>query len=694
MQWPLPFRPFCPFDTPGIFLPRLSLAVLATFPVLATGPATAETAMITAGVEDIVVKGQGIARRERAFSATVLETAEIRRHAVGDFDELFRHVPGMAVRDLGLGGVANNIVIRGFGGGGHGGDLGAVIDGIPLNEAMSHADGYVDFNLIVPLEVGALTVYHGPVSALYGNYNRGGLVNIETRKSGDYLQVDASGGAFATGGLQFALGKPLGDTQQINAAGQYQLTDGFRPRSDAERQTLSARWAIDLAPGFQMALSGRFHHADAASASYLTAAQFDDDPRGIDPRVENDGAKKNFASVRADMNVLLAEQMKLLSFAYVTRQDFTRWFTRPVAGGAWRQREESYDRQVFGAGVSLNGEIAHGIGAGPWSYAAGVETFREQTDFTFHDGLVGRRRTAAALNDRETRLHSISAFAEMNAPLHPLLELSLGLRDDRFSGGCTPQGPESGNDPCGELTPIKRLSPKIGFTSGIAPGLELRGSWAEGFALPNNFVKYAIGGQDLDANIFRQTEIGVKLTGLPALTLDVAAFRLTSSDEVRTVAPGIFENFGRTRRQGIEVRGEWRPESEFWVKAVYSRTKTRVVENADARLIDLEIAGVPKYLANVNAGWSPVMNWSVEANWRLVDGYAVDALNTIRADSYKMLDLTIAHSGSTPFEYRASVRVENVTNRRHATSMSQIGGETLLAPGAPRGLFVGFQADF
>ncbi len=66
------------------------------------------------------------------------------------------------------------IVIRGFGNGGHGGDLGAVIDGIPLNEAMSHADGYVDLNVIIPLEIDSFTVLKGPVSALYGNYNRGG----------------------------------------------------------------------------------------------------------------------------------------------------------------------------------------------------------------------------------------------------------------------------------------------------------------------------------------------------------------------------------------------------------------------------------------------------------------------------------------------------------------------------------------
>src|SRR5690606_26780083 len=99
--------------------------------------------------------------------------AQVEELNISHTQALFDQVPGMSIRKLGLAGVADNIVIRGFGGGGHGGDLGAVIDGIPLNEAMSHADGYVDFNVVVPLEVESLTVYKGPVSALYGNYNRG-----------------------------------------------------------------------------------------------------------------------------------------------------------------------------------------------------------------------------------------------------------------------------------------------------------------------------------------------------------------------------------------------------------------------------------------------------------------------------------------------------------------------------------------
>lgn len=640
--------------------------------------------------EPIVVKGQLVAAEDAAWSTTTLTTEDIREQGFADFDDLLRFVPGVAVRDFGLGGVANAIVIRGFGNGGHGGDLGAVIDGIPLNEAMSHADGYVDLNVVVPLEVDGLTVYRGPVSALYGNYNRGGLVRIDTRKGGDYLNFDIGAGAFETADVQAAAGHEWGGGT-LNVAGQFYLTDGYRPRSDQARQTLSARAAFDLSGAVTLALSGRYHHADANSASYLTAAQYARDPYGIDVHVTNDGATKHFGTLRADLSVALSPRTSVVSFAYGTGQDFTRWFTRPVSATAWRQREESYDRRIFGAGTSLNGSLDPGWTAAPITYSLGAELFRERTDFQFYDGLDRRRRTGPAGNDRRTELNSASLFAEVQAPLHRLFDLSLGLRGDSFTGGCRRLGPETGSDPCGALNDVRRLSPKLGARSQLTGWLQARASWAEGFALPNNFVKYAVGGQVLDPNVFRQTELGLRLTPLSGLVLDAVSFRLNSTQEVRTVAPGIFENFGRTRRHGIEASGEWQVSPSLWARAVYAHVETRIVNNADAALVGKAVAGVPDDTLNVDAMWRPVNRWSLAANWRHVGRYAVDAANRLFADPYDTIDLRLAHEGTARFAYRAYLRADNVANARYATSVSVIGGRTLMAPGAPRTVRAGMQ---
>ncbi len=665
---------------------------LASLPIGALAQPATAVANIAATIDEVVVKGQLLRAEDSAFSATVLNTAEIREQAHSDIDELFRLVPGMVVRDLQLGSVASNIVIRGFGSGGHGGDLGAVIDGIPLNEAMSHADGYVDLNTVVPLEIESFTVFKGPVSALYGNYNRGGLVDIQTRKSGEYAQVDMSLSSYDTVDLQGAYGSALGDTQQLNLAGQLFRTDSYRPQSETRRGTFSGRWSAQLTPALQVALSSRYLVSESDSASYLTQEQFRSDPGGIDPRTQNDGADKEFLTARADVNYQLSSDLKLLTFAYATRQDFTRWFSRPVSADSWRQREETYDRAVFGAGTSLNGMTA--LGPIPVSYMAGVETFRESTEFKFFDGLDRRRRLQPAQSNRETDLNSVSAFTEVRADVHRLAHLSFGLRADRFTGGCELRGPETGNDPCGALNKAERVSPKLGLHSEVTDWLQLRASWAEGFALPNGFVKYAIGGQPLDESIFRQTEIGAHFVASDAFELDIAGYRLKSTGEVRTVSPGIYENFGATLREGWEASARWRPIESFELGAVYGITDTEVKQNADARLLGLSVAGVPESSGTLEATYWPLADWSVNAAWRHVGEYDVDALNTLQAASYDLLDVGVSYTRPGEHGYRAYLRLDNVTDEKYATTVSVIGGQLLFAPGMPRSVRVGIQFDF
>src|SRR5256885_17253968 len=79
------------------------------------------------------------------------------------------------------------------------------------------------------------------------------------------------------------------------------------------------------------------------------------------------------------------------------------------------------------------------------------------------------------------------------------------------SGGCRPNGPETGSDPCGPLARTSHASPKLGLRSQVAPGVLLRASWSEGFALASDFAKYALGAARLDPNIFRQTEVGAQI---------------------------------------------------------------------------------------------------------------------------------------------------------------------------------------
>ncbi|GAB3284323.1 TonB-dependent receptor [Parahaliea aestuarii] len=646
-----------------------------------------EPAQAALPMSEIVVKGQILDRANTAFSASSFDADTLREQKISQPEQIFDQVPGMSIRDYGLGGVANSFTIRGFGDGGHGGDLGVVIDGVPLNEAMSHADGYVDLNVIVPLEVSDMTVFKGPVSSLYGNYNRGGLVKIDTRKGGQYTNLDLSGGSDGLVDVQGALGLEPGENQELNLALQHYQSDGYRPQSDGRRDTLSGRWGVGLGERTRVALSGRWHDADNDSASYLTEADYRRNPYGINANVQNDGAEKTFATLRGDVSHQLSPSLQLLGFLYGTEQDFTRWFTRPVGGGQWRQREEAYDREVSGAGLSLSGQ--HTPVGVPLLWIAGLETYREATDYLYSDGLDHRRPVAPPINDRRTELDSVSAFGELRADWHPLLQPSLGLRYDRFDGDCAPLGPETGDNPCSELNDLDNVSPKLGLRSRWASGLEFRASWSEGFALPPGWVKYQPEASNLDPLTFGQLEAGINWAPSETFELDLALFQVDSDGEVRTLDTGVYENYGETERRGLELSVAWQPVPQVSLSAIYGSTDTEVVKNADPNLEGKEVGGVSDYSATVQAGWLFLPEWRVNLIWRAVGGYALNADNSAYADSYDVMDIELDWRLRPGWNLYA--RVDNLADEEYAPTRFMFGGENLFATGAPRQVRLGVQ---
>ncbi|MFV0476714.1 MAG: TonB-dependent receptor [Parahaliea sp.] len=662
----------------------LIVAALSTQGVLAN----ADEAGSGQSLEEIIVKGQLLENSSRAFTTQVFDSESLREMELTTVSDALKNISGVNVQEYGLPGVASSVVIRGFGGGGHGGDLGVVLNGIPLNEAMSHADGYVDLNVIVPLEVDDITVFKGPVSALYGNYNRGGLLKIDTRSNGNYRQFDISAGSDSLIDLQSALGMALGEHQQINLAVQHFQTDGFRPQSDADHSTIAASWRMDLRPDTEIALSGRWHSARSDNPGYMTEELYQNDPQGKQPEIQRDGADKDFGTFRVDLNHIISDELKVLTFAYGTKQDFTRWFTRP-SRGQWRQREETYDRDIFGAGVSLNGQQHwHNI---PLRWVAGVETFRESTYYEYYEDLIRRKRTGPAIADRKTSLNSLSAFAELQADWHPLFMPSIGFRYDSFDGKCKIEGTEYSTEPCDDLNDLDQLAPKIGLRSALLPTLEARLSYAEGFSLPNDWIKYQPEADNLDPVTFEQYEAGLNWQPVEALELDIAVYQLDSDGEVRTVAPGVYENYGETERKGIELSLNWQVLEQLSLSAVYGSADTEIKRNSDPALRGNEVGGVPEYTATVRTQWHFLPEWQIDIDWRKVGEYAINDSNNNYSDSYDFIDITLSYSPDS--HWRIYAHVDNANDEEYASTELSIGGQSLYAPAPPRQFRIGLQAD-
>lgn len=641
-------------------------------------------------LQELTVKGQTLQTSRAAYSVPTLSRDEIAAAHVSETEELWRNIPSMHVNNYQLSGVANSLILRGFSGGGHGGDVAATLDGITLNESMSHADGYFDLNVVVPLELEEVAVHQGPVSVLQGNFNRAGLVELRTRRSGEYKDIAVQAGSDATVDAQAALGLQLDDASQLFIAAQHARTDGARPDSSNDRSTLSARWQRQINADLNVAVSGRVHEAQGDSPSYLTFAQWQTDPQGKDPRVQGDGSQKHFKTLRLDVNYDLNTDTRLLAYAYGTQQDFVRWFTRPINSTTWRQREERYDRNVWGAGLNVSSK-AQWLGS-PTQWTVGTETLRESTDYGFWDGLQNRQRQAAAEYDRNATLNNVAAFGQVAWQVNPLFQPSIGLRWDRFTGDCQRLGAETGGNPCTGMKTVSHASPKLGLASQVHEHVTLRTSWSEGFALPSNFAKYSLGAAHLDPNIFRQTEIGVQLRPSQNWWLDIAAYRMVSSQEIRNVGADVYENFGGTIRKGFEAQAIWTPMDALELRWIYGRAQSRVKHNGNPNLIGKQVTAVPTYTSTVQARWRVNSQWTIQGAVRSVGKMAVNADNTLWSQAYNVADVGVQYTLPAAWGLKdggLNLNVRNVANRDYASNTSVIGGTRLVAPGAPRTVMLG-----
>lgn len=662
---------------------------------LLTGGAWAQTAREGNAVlpEVLVraqVKGQALDEAQRSFSVTEFGSDDIREQPRQEVEALWNKVPGMHVNHYQLSGVANGLVLRGFGGGGHGGDVAATLDGIALNEAMSHADGYFDLNVVVPLELDKVNVHRGPVSVLQGNYNRAGLVELRTRRSGSYTDVDVSAGSQGMLDAQAALGRELEGGDQLNLAAQHSRGDGARPRSGHGRSTISGTWKHHVHEKLDISLSGRWHEARGDSPGYLTEAQWRQDPQGKDGHVVGDGADKHFGTLRLDAQYALDADTRLLGFVYGTQQDFVRWFTRPRSG-TWMQREERYDRSVLGAGLNLNGKSQ--LVARELNWMLGLEQVRESTDYGYWDGLADRQRTAAALDDRNTRLNNMAFYGQGGWQATGWLQTTAALRWDHFDGRCRLLGAETGGDECNRMQGRSHASPKLGAMAQLDARTALRASWSQGFALPSDFAKYALRNSELGANIFRQTELGLQWKPSSQWLIDAAVYRVTSSNEIRNTAPGEYENLGATLRKGAELQLHWLPGRSWHLEWAYGRNRSEITQNANAALLGQRVVAVPEYTSTLHARWMPRGDVTVHGMLRHVGRAPINAGNTEWAGSYHWLDLGLQYRLPASVARHASLSLwlRNAANARYASTTAMIGGQRLVAPGAPRSVQLGLQ---
>ncbi len=664
----------------------LASSVATLFSVISHASWAADTTART--LPEITVKGEAMEAANKSFTVNVVERQQLEERNVADVLRAIEEVPGvtMSAGAYAQGGVASAFQIRGFAGGGHGSDAAVYIDGIPLNEGDSHSDGFADTNVLMPIELGRLSVYKGPVSPLYGNFARGGTLAFETRKGGEYQEVDVFLGSFNTFNAQMAMAGAVGPLSS-NFAVQAYNSDGWREHQEYNKATASGRVAYKLDGNSEVALSMRGHNGDFNAPGYITEAQFNSGESGRQgraPTAEDDGGYKDFYTQRIDYNTMLSDKTKLLVFGYAVQEDFVRFakFSYTPTG----QREDNYKRDVLGLGASLNGEST--VGGKPAFWVAGVEYYDETTDNARYDSS-NRIRSGTQWN-RQLTNKTTSAFGQIDVAWSPLFTPTLGLRYDTFDG-------DNRDNLTNNVLPMQdysSFSPKLGVRSTVSPNWQLRGSVASGYALPGGIAKYdpAVNANPVQ---YWQYEAGVSGTPAAQWFVDVAAFILDSSDEIQIVA-GEARNYGATRRSGLEGEVRYTPVMNVELAALLGLFDSEVRTNADTAMVGKSVTSVPKQTATLKASYAPLVGAGGTVAWRSTGAYYLTGDNSQQYDGFDVVDVTAFYTfnGSESRSMKLYAEIKNLFDKTYAEAVWYGSGTKNYSPAAQRNLGVGLAMKF
>ncbi|MCC6302783.1 MAG: TonB-dependent receptor [Gammaproteobacteria bacterium] len=661
-------------------------------------------------LESITVKGEGMRDADRSFSVNVISQDQIQSQHWENPLTIVEEAAGFNAVSYQHGGVADVFTIRGFTGGGHGSDAGLSLDGISLNEGESHADGYGDTSIIIPLEIEAVSVYKGPISPLYGNFARGGVLAFTTRKGGEYQNFDLSTGSYGTFDAQAAFGTTVGPLQ-INGALQGYQSDGWRDHSKYPKMNAAFRGAYDISDTTEIAYSLRGHGSRWQAPNYILNDQFEDDDtrREENPftKLQEDTGEKQLDAQRLDLNHVINDRLKLLAYAYNTDSYFVRFQTRlNVANSAVAdpadpnldlsavapQTEYNYDRDASAIGMSLNG--AYPVLGLPSNWVVGFEYYDEDIKNTSWRTVTHVRQTR--LTDDKYNITTASLYGQMDLDMNPRFRPTLGFRYDKFGGDRDDLMTDTSTD----MNDYDHFSPKLGVRSALTDNWELRASAANGFALPEDTAKYD-SNIDVDTVEYWQYEVGINGAPTPQWYLDLAAFILNTTDDIVADPNNVTDliNAGETRRSGIEGEVRFSPPTLDYVEAFtsFGFYDSEIKKNPNAALIGKELSGLPKYVSNLGVRYAPPTGWGGSIRLRSLGKWYTNAANTITYDGYDVVNASLTYTMHDDGERTARwyLDINNLTDELYSENVgggphpTQGNVPTSYSPRPPRNVMVG-----
>lgn len=630
-----------------------------------------------------------------------------------NLSETLARVPGLQINNRHNAAQDLQIASRGYGARASFGVRGLrlLADGIPA--AGPDGQGQVShFDLASARQV---EVLRGPFSALYGA-SAGGVIAIETEDGGPAteLRSGAAAGSHGVGRLDAQAGG-AGQVAGLGAWGavRWRLaasgwqTDGPRDHSAARRTGFNGKLRLGATgeggPGGSLTLVvNQVRLPGAQDPLGLTRAEWEADPSRATAVATQFDTRKRVTQTQA--GAVLAQPLgaghSLRIAAYAGERQTDQVLAIPVA----TQAPPSHPGGVIDLARRYHGLDARWV----WRPAPGTTlTLGAATDQlaeqrrgyqNFTGGLPPVLGQAGALRrDERNTAGNADAYAQLQWQPAPRWRATLGARHTRVQVRSQDRYVAPGNADDSGATDVAATLPVAGLLWQASPTLNLYASYGHGFEVPtlNELAYRADGSAGLNLALrpaaSRQWELGAKARLGELWRAELAWFSARTSDEIvvsgNSGGRASYQNASGTRRRGVELaaRGEWdspagRWRAELaatWLDARYTQgfltcagapcTTPSVLVAAGNRL-----PGVARHSAFAELAWRHLASGTELAlNWRHSGRVPVDDAGSDHAPAYRVLGAAVQWRQRLPGGWQLGefVRVENLTDRRHAGSV-------------------------
>lgn len=633
--------------------------------------------------------------------------------------ELLRSVPGVVARDRGNYAQDTQISIRGFGARSAFGIRGIrlYVDGIPATQP--DGQGQVShFNLD---SGGRIEVLRGPFSSLYGNAS-GGVIQLFTADAPQPPEwlLDAVGGDFGTSRFHAGFRGSMDGGYETNLDFSRFRTDGLRPHSSAERDSLNARFRVPVGRGGALTLLGNaLHQPFADDPLGLTWEQFRVDPTQTTPQAIDFNTRKRVdqATGGATLELPLGEADTLHAMAYAGTRTIAQYLAIPVAPqSAPTHSGGVVDLDNHFNGADLRWSRSLEIGSGAMQISAGVSGDTLEQHRRGYENFVGAQLGVRGGLRRDEIVHvdDFDQYAQLDWRISPRWSALAGARHSRIRMRSRDHYIVPGNpDDSGKVS-FSDTAPVAGVMFMPSAALHLYASYGHGFETPTiaEIAYRADSGSglalDLQPTTSRNSEIGAKWRN-GDLRAELAVFDTRSDDElaVATSAGGrtTYRNIGRSRRHGAELGVDWSLASNWTLALALSQIDARfdsafMACSARCTAPDTPVAagaripGIPEQQAWLALRWHPELGWNAAIDLQHASDAVVNDLGTERAPAYTLLGAEAGYRWNADrHAMRVFVRVDNATDRRYVGSVivNDANGR-YYEPGAGRNWLLGVEA--